>query len=102
LTLLVVLSALAADVWSQSLLETSLTFLQRHGVPCVAVVKIDSSYSLDEVAICEDGRQWVLFWLEDEIAFIQPSSRELFRWRREVFDSYPSYYRQPTQISQAP
>jgi hypothetical protein len=93
------LMALTASSQSQSLSEVSLMYLQRHGVPCEAVVKVDSTDTLDEVAICQDGREWVLFWLEDEVAFVRPGSRQLYRWRPEVNSSFPDLYKGPQRIS---
>ncbi len=66
------LMPLTASSQSQSLSEVSLTYLQCHGVPCQSVVKVDSTDTLDEVAICQDGREWAMFWLEDEVAFVVP------------------------------
>ena len=100
-TSLVTFSALATNAWPQSLVETSLTFLLRHGVPCAVVVKVDSTYNSDQVATCEDGSQWVLFWLEDEIAFVHPSSQELIRWRRAINFSSADCYG-PEQTCEAP
>src|SRR5258708_5750809 len=74
------LMALTASSQSQSLAEVSLTYLQRHGVPCQSVVKVDSTDNMDVIAICQDGREWVMFWLEDEVAFVRPGSRQLYRW----------------------
>ena len=67
----VALIALTASSQSQSLSEVSLTYLQRHGVPCQSVVKVDHTDSMDEIAICQDGREWAMFWLEDEVAFVR-------------------------------
>jgi hypothetical protein len=90
---LIALVALTGGSRSQSLLEISLTYLQRHGVPCKSVVKVGSSpYGLGEVATCQDGREWVLFWLEDEIAFLHPRTREPYKWDWEVYISYPELY----------
>src|SRR6266853_6472917 len=75
----VTLVALTASSQSQRHSEVSLTYLQRHGVPCQSVVKVDSTDDMDQVALCEDGREWVLFWLEDEVAFVRPGSRQLYR-----------------------
>jgi hypothetical protein len=94
------LMALTASSQSQSLSEVSLTYLQRHGVPCQSVVKVDSTDNMDEIAICQDGREWVLFWLEDEVAFVRPGSRQLYRWRPEVNISFPDLYKGPQRISQ--
>jgi len=30
-----------------------------------------------------------LLWIEDEIAFVQPTTRELDKWDWEVYLSYP-------------
>ena len=89
---LMALVALTGSSRSQSLLEVSLTYLQRHGVPCKSVVKIDSVDTLDEVATCQDGSEWVLFWLENEIAFVHPGSHQLYRWRRDVHNLHPYLY----------
>ena len=93
------LMALTASSQSQSLSEVSLTYLQRHGVPCQSVVKVDSTDNMDEIALCEDGREWVLFWLEDEVAFVRPGSRQLYRWRPDVNISFPDVYKGPQRIS---
>jgi hypothetical protein len=68
----VALVALTASSQSQSLSDVSLRYLQRHGVPCQSVVKVDSTDNLDQIAICQDGREWAMFWLEDEVAFVVP------------------------------
>lgn len=67
-------------------------FLQRHGVPCLFILKVGSPHDLGEVVTCQDGREWALFWLEDEIAFVQPPTRELYKWDREIYISYPELY----------
>ena len=95
----VTLVALTASSQSQSLSEVSLTYLQRHGVPCQSVVRVESTDNLDEVAICQDGREWVLFWLEDEVAFVRPGSRQLYRWCPDVNSSFPDVYKGPQRIS---
>ena len=92
--------ALTASSQSPSLSEVSLTYLQRHGVPCQSVVKVDSADDMDQVALCEDGREWVLFWLEDEVAFVRPGSRQLYRWRPDVNSSFPYLYERSERISQ--
>jgi hypothetical protein len=94
------LVALTASSQSQSLSEVSLTYLQRHGVPCQSVVKVDSTDNMDEVAICQDGREWVIFWLEDEVAFVRPGSRQLYRWSLDVNISFPDLYKGSQRISQ--
>jgi hypothetical protein len=99
LALSVALVALTASSQSQSLSEVSLTYLQRHGVPCQSVVKVDSTDNMDEVAICQDGREWVMFWLEDEVAFVRPGSRQLYRWSLDVNISFPDLYKGSQRIS---
>jgi hypothetical protein len=95
----VTLVALTASSQSQSLSEVSLMYLQRHGVPCQSVTRVDSTDNMDEVALCQDGREWVLFWLENEVAFVRPGSRQLYRWRPEVNSSFPDLYKGPQRIS---
>lgn len=70
-------------------------FLQRHGVPCLSVLKVGTPYDLPEVATCEDGREWALFWLENEIGFVDPQTREAYRWDRQVYLLYPNLYSRP-------
>lgn len=77
---------------SQYLLEVSLTYLQRHGVPCLSVLKVDTTDYMDEVVTCQDGREWVLFWLEDEVAFVQPQTHHLYKWAREIYAAHPEVY----------
>jgi hypothetical protein len=96
----VALAALTANSQAQSLSEVSLKYLQRHEVPCQSIVKVDSTDNMDQVAICEDGREWVMFWLEDEVAFVRPGSRQLYRWRPDVNISFPDLYKGPQRISQ--
>src|SRR5258708_28698583 len=93
------LVALTVSSQSQSLSEVSLTYLQRHGVPCQSVVKVDSTDNMDEVAICQDRRAWGMFWLEDEVAFVRPGSRQLYRWSLDVNSSFPDLYKAPQRIS---
>jgi hypothetical protein len=92
--------ALTASSQSQSLSEVSLMYLQRHGVPCQSVVKVDSTDTLDEVAICQDGREWAMFWLEDEVAFVRPGSRQFYKWSPDLNSSFPYLYERSQRISQ--
>ena len=96
----VALIALTASSQSQSLSEVSLTYLQRHGVPCQSVVKVDSTDSMDEIAICQDGREWAMFWLEDEVAFVRPGSRQFYRWSPDLNSAFPYLYERSQRISQ--
>ena len=94
------LMALTARAQSQSISEVSLTYLQRHGVPCQSVVKVDSTDNMDEIAICQDGREWAMFWLEDEVAFVRPGSRQVYRWSPDLNSSFPYLYERLQRISQ--
>ena len=83
---------LAFSAHAQDLREVTLRFLQRHAVPCRSVTEVDSPHGLDETAVCDDGREWALFWLDDEIAFVHPRTRELYRWDPDVYRSQPQIY----------
>jgi hypothetical protein len=68
-------------------------FLQRHGVPCENVDHVETAITdFDLVVTCEDKRQWALFFVEGEVEFVQPVSREPYRWQREVYLKYPQVY----------
>ena len=86
------LALLSFSAQSQDLRDVTLRFLQRHAVPCLSVTKVDSPHGMDEVAICEDGREWALFWLEDEIAFVHPRTGEFYRWQLDVYETQPQLY----------
>ena len=83
---------LSSSACAQDLSAVAHRFLQRHGVPCQVVLKVGSPQDLGEVATCGDRREWALFWLEDEIAFIHPQTREAYKWDREIYLSYPGLY----------
>jgi hypothetical protein len=85
----------SCSTYSQELNAVALQFLQRHGVPCRLVLKVGSPHDLSEVATCQDGREWALFWLEDEIAFIHRQTREPYKWERETYISHPGLYSDP-------
>ena len=93
---LVMGSAHSEDMFSthsEDLRNVSLKFLQRHAVPCGSVTKVESPRGMDEIATCEDGREWALFWLENEVAFVHPQTRELYRWETDVYAWQPQLYR---------
>lgn len=89
----VVLSAMFGAVAAQELQEVAHAYLQRHGVPCRFVIAVDRPVrEFDLVATCDDGRQWALFMIEGEVAFVQPEDGEPYRWQPEVYRSYPELY----------
>ena len=94
------LALLPFSAQPQDLRDVTLRFLQRHGVPCGSVLKVDSPHGLDEIAVCDDRREWALLWLENEIAFVHPRTRELYRWQADVYWSQPQLYGSMTVSSQ--
>jgi hypothetical protein len=93
---LLTVSAHSEDIFSahaEELRNVSLKFLQLHAVPCSSVAKVESSLGMDEIATCEDGQEWALFWLENEVAFVHPQTRELYRWEASVYRFQPQLYR---------
>jgi hypothetical protein len=87
---------LSCSAWAQELNGVAHRFLQRHGVPCPLVVKVGSPGDMGEVATCQDGREWALFWLEDEIALVHPQTREPYKWDRRIYLSHPELFSGPT------
>ncbi|MGD9878681.1 MAG: hypothetical protein AB7F22_34150 [Reyranella sp.] len=96
--LAMLLVSVSAHPWD--LREVARQFLQRHGVPCPHVLKVDRGHHLGEVATCQDGRQWILLWLEDEIAFVRLPGHELYRWDSHVFDAHPEIFSVSRQANQ--
>jgi hypothetical protein len=76
---------------AQELNDVALLFLKLHRVPCLTVIKV-GTVVLDEVVTCDDGREWMLFWLENEVAFVNPETRELYKWQWELNEEYPYLY----------
>jgi len=91
---------LSCSVHAQELSGVAHRFLQRHGVPCPLVLKVGSPHDMGEVATCQDGREWALFWLEDEIAFVQPQTRELYKWDRQIYLAHPEIFSGPTPTNE--
>jgi hypothetical protein len=87
---------LSCSTYAQELNSVAHRFLKRHGVPCVLVPKVGSPRDMGEVATCQDGREWALFWLEDEIAFVDPQTRESYKWDRQIYVSHPEIYAGPS------
>ena len=73
------LCATLAHAHAQELIDVTLAFLKLHRVPCLAVLSV-GTVVLDEVVTCDDGREWMLFWLENEVAFVNRETRELYKW----------------------
>jgi hypothetical protein len=88
---------LALACQAQNIDSVYLKFLHRHGVPCQAIRKLDITHYLDDVVTCDDGREWILFWLENEVAFIRPDSGQPYRWRSDVHRSTPWLYAAPNR-----
>lgn len=86
---------LSCSAYSQELNGVAHQYLQRHGVPCLFVLKVGSPDDLGEIATCQDGREWALFWLEDEIAFVHPQTGESYKWDRQIYGSHPELYAGP-------
>ena len=85
--------------YSQGLHDVALAFLKRHSVPCLFVTHVERT-SPDMIATCHDGREWALFFLEGEAAFVQPHTREPYKWRPEVYMSHPEVYDTPKRSEQ--
>ncbi|MGD9884653.1 MAG: hypothetical protein AB7I59_30405 [Geminicoccaceae bacterium] len=77
----------------------ALQFLQRLSVPCLSVLKVDHTDDLGEVATCQDGREWILLWVEGEIAFVHPQTREAYRWDLKVYMSHSEIYLAPKPVT---
>jgi hypothetical protein len=77
--------------YSQDLHDVALAFLKRNSVPCLFVTHVDMA-SPDMIATCHDGREWALFFIEGEAAFVQPHTREPYKWRPEVYKLHPEVY----------
>ena len=86
---------LSGSVSAQELTLVAQKFLQRRGVPCVFVFEVGSPADLGEIVTCQDGRKWALFWIEDEIAFVDPRTHALYRWDWENYLSHPELYGGP-------
>jgi hypothetical protein len=86
---------LSRSAYSQDPNGVTHQYLQRHGIPCLFVLKVDSPHDFGEVATCQDGREWVLLWLEGEIAFVHPQTRELYKWDHQIYMSHPEIYLGP-------
>ena len=92
---------LPGSAQAQDLNGVAHQFLQRHGVPCLRVLKVGSPRDLGEMATCQDGREWALFWLEDEIAFVHPRTGDAYKWDRQVHLSHPELYGGPAPGNQS-
>lgn len=56
----------------------------------------------EEVATCQDKREWALFWLENEVAFVHPQTREPYKWNRQIYVSHPEIYTGPNPSNESP
>jgi len=91
---------LTFSLHSQDVHEVALTFLKRLGVPCLLITRVDTA-GLDTIATCHDGREWALYFVDAEVAFVDPQTREPYRWSREVYMTHPEVYGAPTRTSPA-
>jgi len=83
----------AVESQAQELNEVALAYLQRHGVPCLFVARVDRAVQeFDLIATCHDGRRWALFFFEGEVALLQAATGEPYKWQQEVYESYPEVY----------
>ena len=85
---------LSFSAYSQELNGVAHQFLQRHGVPCDFVLKVGLD-NLGQAAVCEDGRAWAMFWVENEIAFAQLQTGEQYKWDRQIYLRHPELYITP-------
>src|ERR1043165_9985427 len=73
--------------------DQALRFLHLHDVPCARVAHIDRwRLGAEVIATCEDGRRWALFFIEGDVAFVQPGTNAFYRWQPPVYRAYPSTY----------
>jgi hypothetical protein len=91
---------LSCSAYAQDLNGVAHQFLQRHGVPCLRVLHVGSPRDMGEVATCQDGREWALLWLEDEIAFVQPQTGDAYKWDRDTYMSHPELFASPAPRSE--
>ena len=89
---------LAFGCRAQNLDGSYLTFLQKHGVPCRAIQTVGTR-NLDYSVTCDDGREWLLFWLENEVALVRPDYNDLYRWRLDTYQAFPSLYPTPKRCT---
>jgi hypothetical protein len=93
----------SCSTYAQELNGVAQRFLQRHGVPCAFVLKVGSPGDMaEEVATCQDKREWALFWLENEIAYVHPQTREPYKWSRQIYVSNPEIYAGPNPSNESP
>jgi hypothetical protein len=94
---------LSYSTYAQERHSVAQTFLHRHGVPCLFVLKVGSPGDMEEeVATCQDKREWALFWLESEIAFVHPQTREPYKWDRQIYVLHPEVYTAPNPRTEDP
>jgi hypothetical protein len=94
---------LSGSTYAQESNGVAQKFLQRHGVPCLFVLKVGSPGGMEEeIATCQDKREWALFWLEGEIAFVHPHTREPYKWDRQIYVSHPEIYSGANPSNESP
>jgi hypothetical protein len=76
--------------------DLALSFLRLQGVPCERITHTDRwRMGAEVIATCEDGRRWALFFIEGDVAFVQPRTNAFYRWRRDTYLAYPELYAAP-------
>ena len=84
---------LSLGALSRDLADLALSFLRLHDVPCERVTHVDRwRMGAEVIATCEDGRRWALFFIEGDVAFVQPRTNAFYRWRRDTYRAYPELY----------
>src|ERR1044072_2564928 len=77
---------LSFSVYAQELNGVAHQFLQRHGVPCVSVLKV--VYGLGCFAFWEVGGNGAFFGVENKFAFVTRQPGEPYKWDRQTYLSY--------------
>ena len=93
---------LSYETRPQEILEVAHRYLERHGVPCLVVVHVESTHDKGHIARCQDDREWVLLWVENEVAFLNPHTQQTYKWQANVFTLHPELYAPPTRYSERP
>lgn len=84
---------LAFGAQSRDVAGLAQSFLRLHHVPCERVTHIERwRLGVEMIATCQDGRRWALFFVEGDVAFVQPRTNAFYRWQPEIYRAYPQLY----------